>query len=540
MTAGLRSIGWGIRGLALAVVLGVAIVPLAATPAAGADRRARPTGEPISADKLRRQINDAIAAARLSGASVGVSVRDCASNNEILLIQPQSAEQRQFIPASNLKLITSGVALLALGNDYEFRTSIVLQGNRLIIRGSGDPAMADPALLEGLGVSCEQFIDTLVTSITNAGAQRVDEVILDDRVFDRTAVHPDWPADQLSRAYCAPVSGLNFHANILNLFASPASRIGDPPVVRTEPSAPWIEVDRRNARTVGEGNTKVWVQHGTTPTRFALYGSVRAAIKEPVQVTLLDPGMIFGRLLAEGLARRNLGARPGADGRATAPVIRYAEPAENLAVAPGQERTVAVIRTPIDVVLERCNVDSENLYAESLLKAAANKLTGQPGSWSNGTAAVRMMMKDRLGPESAASLVMADGSGLSRNNRVTVSLMTRWLAEVADDAKNGETFVQSLALAGEEGTVRTRFKKAHLDNEVRAKSGYIREVRTLSGYLTEPTSRRRLSFSVMVNDVPADAHQRAKDLHEQIVELIDTWLASQAAPPSPVAESIGG
>lgn len=496
----------------------------------------------MTTERLRRQVMDAIAAARLTGATIGISVRDCTSRDEIMSVQPDSVESRQFIPASNLKLITSGVAVLALGKDYEFKTTLALQGNRLIIRGTGDPAMGDPVLLEKLGVSTEQFIDTLVNSVIAAGAARLDEVIIDDRVFDRELIHPEWPADQLGRAYCAPVCGLNFHANLLSLYATPSGRIGDPPVVRTDPGASWLEVDKRNARTVAEGNTQLWIQHGTTPTRFILHGSVRAAIKEPVQVTFKDPALIFGRLLAEGLAARGIGTRPTADGRPGAATVRFAEPNENLVVASNLERVAAVVRTPLDVVLERCNVDSDNLYAECLLKAAANKLTGQPGSWRNGTAAARMMIKDRLGPESAATLVMSDGSGLSRGNRVTPALMTRWMAEVASDPSCGTMFVESIAKAGEEGTLKTRFKKARLDTDVRAKSGYIRQVRTLSGYLTEATSGRRIAFSILVNEVPAGADQRAKDLHERVVELLDTWLSDQCARRNtpPVAEPVGG
>lgn len=546
---GLPRVGKRVRGaMLIAAALWCALYPsvpssAAANANAGKERaaksRAPGSGGVISVDKLRRQIMDAIAAARLGSGRIGISIRDCASLNELIVIQPDTTDRRQFIPASNLKLLTSGVALLALGSDYEFRTSIVLQGNRLIIRGSGDPAMADPALLEELGISTEQFVNTLVNSITNAGAMRVDEVILDDRVFDRVNVHPDWPADQLSRAYCAPVSGLNFHANILNVFASPATRVGDPPVIRTDPAATWIEVDRKNARTVAQGNTQIWIQHGATALKFLVHGSVRAAIREPVQVTLKDPGLLFGKLLADGLLKQNVGGKPGTDGRPTMPLVRYAEASENLTVPAGLERTVAVVRTPIAVVLERCNVDSDNLYAESLLKAAAHKLTGQPGSWSNGTAAVRMLIKDRLGADAAATVVMADGSGLSRNNRITVSLMTRWLAEVANDPKAGSTYIESLAVAGSEGTVKSRFKKSKLDCEVRAKSGYIREVRTLSGYLIEGSTDRRIAFSVMVNDVPPGADQRAKDLHERIVELIDSYVASQATRPQGTLEALG-
>ena len=85
-------------------------------------------------------------------------------------------------------------------------------------------------------------------------------------------------------------------------------------------------------------------------------------------------------------------------------------------------------------------------------------------------------------------------------------------------------FIQSLAVAGEEGTLKKRFKGAKLHNEVRAKSGYIREVRTLSGYVTNAASGKRIAFSVLCDNLPSGTDGRAKEFHEQVVEAVDAWL----------------
>jgi D-alanyl-D-alanine carboxypeptidase/D-alanyl-D-alanine-endopeptidase (penicillin-binding protein 4) len=149
-----------------------------------------------------------------------------------------------------------------------------------------------------------------------------------------------------------------------------------------------------------------------------------------------------------------------------------------------------------------------------------------------------MIVKDRIGANYAASLTMSDGSGLSRGNRVTPQLMARWVADIASDARVGEMFIRSMAVAKEEGTVKNRFKGKKLNNEVRAKSGYIREVRTLSGLVSEipgddslitgSASPRRLAFSILVNDIPAGADARAKEFHENVVESIDEYLTERA------------
>ncbi len=478
---------------------------------------------------LEQRIRNAMEKARLGKAAVGVCVVDAASGRELVSISTTGQTEPGLIPASNLKLLTTGAALVTVGPEFEFRTQFVVSGDQVVIEGTGDPALADPELLGRMRTSIDQFLDRLADSVATAAKGAVKEIVIDDRVFDREAVHPQWPADQLNRAYCAPVSGLNFHANILHVFPQPGSRAGDPPSIRTEPSASWLEFDRQRARTVREGTTQVWIEQGATPFRFALHGSVRNAPTEPVSVAVKDPATIFARLLAD---------RIGARLKCAAPSVRLAGADEPVASSRSESVVAAVVRTPISVVLERCNVDSDNLYAECLLKLTGHQVTHQPGSWANGAAVVRMVVKDRIGANHAANLTMSDGSGLSRGNRVTPQMLAHWLANLATDDRVGETYVRSLAVAKEEGTVKNRFKGKSLVNEVRAKSGYIREVRSLSGLVSvvtesdalvpgrEPT--RRLAFSILVNEIPSGADQRAKEFHENVVEVLDEYLAERA------------
>src|SRR5690606_28843848 len=163
--------------------------------------------------ELDRELTVLLGRAGLGNAGVGVSIVDVATGRELA---SHRADER-MIPASNLKLLTSGAAVAVLGPTYEFRTQIERHGDKLVIRGAGDPAFADPVLLEQMGVTLDAFMDRLVESVTRVGMTRCDEIIVDDRVFDRTYIHPDWPRDQLDKGYCAEVSGLNFHANVLRI-----------------------------------------------------------------------------------------------------------------------------------------------------------------------------------------------------------------------------------------------------------------------------------------------------------------------------------
>lgn len=473
------------------------------------------------AQTLQKKVQTALANARLGNAQVGVSIIDVDTGSELADLRAGGGGDGAFIPASNLKLLTSGAALLALGKDYEFRTELLVCGDKLVVRGSGDPAFADPELLEKMKIGVDQFVDRLVDSAKQAGVSGIREVVVDDRVFDREHVHPDWPAGQLHLSYCAPVGGVNFHGNVLNVYVTPGPTIGADAAARPEPAGSWINITRA-ARTVRDGTTEVWLEREKEPFSFKLHGNVRTPPDGPVQVTVTDPGLFFGRVLADRVQRAGLGA-----GNVTARLVALDESCAGALPGISSERVVGIVRTPISVALDRCNVDSDNLYAESLLKAAGHRVTGQPGSWSNGTSVVRMQVRDRLGAEYASRLVLADGSGLSRNNRVTPELLTRWLAIMAKQPDCGDTFVRSLALAGEEGTMKKRFKGAKIRNEIRGKSGYIREVRTLSGYVTNIATGRRVAFSILVNEVPSGADARAKEFHEKVVELVDQWLEEQ-------------
>ena len=472
---------------------------------------------------LERKIDAAIEKARLGSAHIGVSVVDCQTGTELAGVHSSanSGAIGGFMPASNLKLLTSGTAICVLGADYEFRTELFYDSGRIIVRGAGDPAFADPELLEKMKVTLDQFVDKLIESANKETVPELREVIVDDRVFDREYIHPDWPVEQLNRAYCAQVCGLNFHANIVNVYVSPGARVNDPAIPRSEPSGSWMRIQSL-AKTIaskGDAQSDVWLDRDKEPYTFRLMGTVRGALTAPIQVTVNEPSLMFAKFLAEKLSHAGLG-----DPHAP-PIARLSTLDEHL---PENGTPLGVVRTPLSVVMERCNVDSDNLYAESLLKAAGHKLTGQPGSWSNGTAAVRMQLKDLAGGDIAAQLIMADGCGLSRNNRVSPEMITRWLRALAAKPLIGDAFTHSLALAGEEGTLRKRFKGAKLHNEVRAKSGYINKVRTLSGYVINTATGRRVAFSVLVNDLPSGTDARAKELHENIVDAVDDWLTSQS------------
>jgi len=473
------------------------------------------TAATARAGDLDQGLERVIAGAKLEG-KVELSVTILDGESGATLAEHHGS--RSMIPASNMKLLTSGTALSVLGPDFTFETELVVDDGRVIIRGAGDPAFGDPDLLGVMSMGVEKFVDVLVEKIVasrGAGGGAIEEVVVDDRVFDRELVQPTWPESQLNRRYCAEVSGLNFHRNVICVYAQPGA-VGRPPTITVEPESPWIEI-ANHARSVGRDKQHTaWASRKFQTNDIGLHGDVRYA-ENPVEVTIHDPALQFGRLLAGRLERR-AGASVGA---------RVAREGDSL---DGGSR-VFVVRSPLTTILERCNVESQNLYAEALLKRAGHEVSGAPGSWANGAAVVRMELIERLGAWAGSDVTVADGSGMSRENRVTTRAIARWLFELANDDRIGPVFIQSMAEADEkEGTLAKRFKRMRPEHEVRAKTGYLSGVSALSGYVIDRASGRRVVFSIISNDKPNSVPlSRVREMEEKIVLMIDEWLAAETA-----------
>jgi D-alanyl-D-alanine carboxypeptidase/D-alanyl-D-alanine-endopeptidase (penicillin-binding protein 4) len=460
---------------------------------------------------LPDEVQILIRRAELGDATVAVSVRDAETGVPLVALDAG----RTMIPASNMKLLTTGAALHVLGPEFDFRTRLLADGDRLVIAGAGDPGFGDPDLLEQFEVGDQQgidvaaFLDLWVDAAVTAGLGEISEVVVDDRIFDRRFVHPTWPADQLNRRYCAEVCGFNFHGNVLHFYPRPGT--GERPDLELfRPYVPWMLINNRATTRRGvHDRNDIWIARKHDSNVLTFHGNVKHAYLTPVPVTIHDMPLFFARLLTERLRESGI------------PVARF-RTADASDPDPAGRTVGPVVSTPISNALVRCNTDSQNLYAEALLKRIGHALTNEPGSWNNGTAVVRHVVHERLSdPNLAVKLMIRDGSGLSRENRIAAATMTAWLSTFHDDERIGEMFIASLARAGRTGTLARRFEGIDLHGTtVRAKSGYINYVSCLSGYVTAPDGRRR-SFSILVNGLREPGSVgRAKKLQERILSAV--------------------
>lgn len=500
----------GVADRALAM-LAMLVVLLGALPATAGMQR-----------DLQRDLERAIAQAGLNGLDVGVSVVDLRTGRRIVDIDAYDP----LIPASNMKLLTSATALMTLGESFMFDTRFLLADGTLVIVGSGDPGLGDPAMLADLPepMDVDALLDFIADAIMRAKPGAIREIVIDDRVFDRDTVHEDWPSNQLQYYYCAEVGGLNFHLNIANVFARPTS-LNQPSRIVLEPDASSIEIENKTrtaARRTPAGRphqSAISIARDADGNRWRVSGEVSRSVGAPT--ALRDTAIVFGELLAERLERR--GVEIGEAHELPAEAVRRIETDERFEGEP-----LLVIKTPIAEVLKRCNTDSYNLHAEALFKRIGHEITRQPGSWVLGAAGMRQKLTNAIGPSALEGLRVADGSGMSRDNKISPATLTALLAHmhVISDESERVLFRDSLARSGE-GTLRRGFlAPGDLRHDILAKTGYLNHVRTISGYVvpkggSEPVA----AFSILMNGFNKSDALRSRELRNEMVRLIDREAA---------------
>jgi D-alanyl-D-alanine carboxypeptidase/D-alanyl-D-alanine-endopeptidase (penicillin-binding protein 4) len=405
-------------------------------------------------------------------------------------------------PASNLKLLTTSAALDRLGPGFEFRTQLVAHDGDLILVGDGDPAFGDAELVTRWGGDVDTVFRQWAAQLAKLGVSHVRNVAVDDTVFDDSEMfHPRWPADQRLQRYEAEVAGMDLNANCLDVFVRPTSP-GRPVVVQANPRTAYATLT--DDCLTGRG---AWgMTRAVEDNAVTVKGRADVANTVPQSVTIHDPPLYAATVLAEAVSAAGV--------RVTGDVRRDATARAAVAQGDPSYRLLAVNVTPLPVVMARANKDSMNLYAECLCKRLGASATGGGGgSWVTGTAVVASFLRKVGVPIDQFHL--DDGCGLSKANAVTAAAVTQVLAY--DFAgPHARIFMDTLAVAGADGTLEGRFAKSTLKGRVLAKTGTVNGVSCLSGYL-HARDGQWYAFSILMNHLAGGG----KPVQERIVRAID-------------------
>ncbi|MBB6430851.1 D-alanyl-D-alanine carboxypeptidase/D-alanyl-D-alanine endopeptidase [Algisphaera agarilytica] len=421
-----------------------------------------------------------------------------------------------FIPASNMKLVTSAVALHTYGPEAKFTTTLAVAGDDLLVIGTGDPAFGDAKLAERDGRTPMSVLDDWAMALRNAGIVKIKgDLVVIDTVFDDKLVHPTWSSNNRLQWYGAPVAGVSFNSNCVDFTFVPTSA-GKSATILTVPAEGGFVV-QGSVKTVGkDGKHNPVLGKRPAPEKGMSVYTVRGNLKQrsgPHPKPVDDPRLFLGEVLKAHFARHGIeiAGHVRLEERVTSEMAQ-------------RSRVIATHQTALPDILGRVNTDSQNMMAEALAKLngwAYELRQGNlrdRGTWIGGHAAAIAFLKSQ--GIDTVSVVSADGSGLSRDNRVSAAVLARLLETMLRDHEHSEYYLDSLAVSGVRGSFRKRLKS--LTGRVFAKTGTINGVSSLSGYVFADNGRIA-AFSILHNG-PAGGFRQQQD---RAVQAISDWLNDQ-------------
>ncbi len=413
-----------------------------------------------------------------------------------------------LIPASNMKIVTTAAALDRFGKEFTFDTVAGLLGNDLVIVGFGDPLLGDPVVAQQEGKTIFSFFEEIVFRLKTLTMTEISgDLIVDDTFFDDVRFHPNWPADQADKWYAAQISAVNFNDNCLDITVSPAGS-GKLASYSLMPDTRYVTIT--NQCTGGASKqSQVGALRPFGANQITLRG--KCGVESLINVTVDRPSAYMGFVLAEYLANNGIPIR----GKLILRAVRSPE-----GQFPPHWVELARHQTPIEKVLRRCNTRSLNLAAECLIKTLGARLENphgiaSQGSWENGRKAMEQFLQ-KIGI-SFSQYKIDDGSGLSKENRISAKAITAILARFYNSPD--WLLYRNTFATPEEGTLEKagRFEKVKGQDRLFAKTGYVLGVRALSGYLQTPQGDW-IAFSILSNQSNWYAKKFIDDLVMEYLE----------------------
>jgi D-alanyl-D-alanine carboxypeptidase/D-alanyl-D-alanine-endopeptidase (penicillin-binding protein 4) len=421
-------------------------------------------------------------------------------------------QDRFFVPASTAKLFSTALALERLGPGYRFTTSILstrepdangrLAGD-LRLTGGGDPTLSGRVFPYKKNAGAGNplgAIEELADAVVARGVKRVDGDIVGD---DTAYVWEPYPAGRSQEDavwdYGAPVSALTVNDNRISLVVRPGRRAGDPAQIRVSPTLDYFAIENRVV-TVAGGKSNVRVDRSNGSRQLRVWGTIPAgAAPEGRSLAVDDPAQFAAATLWDALIRRGVQVI----GR---PVARHRLPGESApprsAAASSGVELARRLSPPLEDILTVVNKESQNLHAELLLEEVGRAL-GREGSRAAGLEQLGRFLAEAGVP--LEEVQMVDASGLSVLDMVTPQAMTRLLAYM-DRSENRAAWMNSLAVAGEEGTLSQRFQEDPAAKRIRAKTGTLSHTSAIGGYALT-AGGDTFAFAILVNNYAAPASE---------------------------------
>lgn len=396
--------------------------------------------------------------------SIGIYIKDLKTGRVIADRNSSLA----LMPASVMKVVTTASALHFLGENFRFTTDVSLTGNRsednngiwegnLVVRSVGDPTIESENFKNNLG-----FCDSIVSNIRRLGIKEINGRIIVEQTLSNAGQVPEWQISDVACGYGAGLYGFNFMDNTLTVTPATGS---------VKPYAPGLEIECV-ATTAGNQQLR-----GINSNQLFIFARSFANKKWVISTTMPDPSAVFtaqlmSRMSERGISLTDKTVKTG-DADATELVYSHKSPASK-------------------DIFKSLMVRSDNLFAEGMLRATL------PGD-----SRYQAIKKEKeLWTErglSTKTVVISDGSGLARTNRLSPRFIAGVLEYMAKNEKSS-TFVSFFPKAGKDGTMKGFLAKTSLQGKIAMKTGSVNGVQCYAGYKLGVNGKPTHVVVIMVNN----------------------------------------
>ena len=415
---------------------------------------------------------------------------------------------QKFIPGASIKLLTAAAAFKNLGPHFCFETKLFsdgeiesgkLKGN-LYIEGAGDPSLKSIAF------------EDLIFQLKLRNILEVDgDLVFDASEFDDVALGPGWMWDEKIEFRNSPVDALTMNHSAVKVWVKPSDVVKQGPFILMQPEVPGLIIENHaNMEEIEPSKTAIVVSKRDVMDRDILRVDGKMALKSrmlqfriPVKNPLLYAATEFSVKLKNHHIK-HLGK------------IRFEKKPEAVSVL------ATYLSDPLSYLVMSMLKNNDDLYANCLFKKMGRVKYGKPGTWSNGSQAVRDTLAS-ICQEDFVDAVILDGSGESRYNRISPHLMTSFLQTMYDEFIYAPEFIASLPVAGSDQALRKRLKEHRFHGQIRVQPGTLKGVSSLSGYVTTK-DHEWLAISIMINGFIKTNKEIKLGIEDRICSILSQFL----------------
>ena len=443
----------------------------------------------ICPEDLPRAIEKIVNRPQFKRARWGIEIQTLGSGDSLYSLN----RDKFFTPASSAKLLTTAAALSELGADYRITTPIYAVGNpphltSLRIKGQGDPTISTKEL------------KNIAHQLQRQGIRRIEKLIVEDSYFAPPAINPTWEWLDVHSYFATAVNSTILNQNTVTLTLLP-QQLGQPVKFRWSDAIAARQWQVINKAITGESDLPYNVEIDGDLGKPVLYIRGELAQNEPPDIwdlTIIDPAHYFLESWRLHLAQAGIEVNQG---------FVVTQPHKNEL----ETELTTITSPPLPKILQEINQESNNLFAEAIAKILAKKLNSKTSI----EAINQSLTKLDIDPE---EYFLVDASGLSRQNLITPQTLVKIL-RIMSRSPEVESYRDSLAIAGVNGTLKNRFRNTSVSHQLWGKTGTLTGVGTLSGYIY-PFQYPTLVFSILLNNSEV-SNQEIRQAIDEIVVIIN-------------------